>query len=96
MIFDWTPKEYQLKLRGAQHAVVDELERLSYAAIMQAKAANEKRMTAQKLFDTKKARRILETGTAVDPEAKYFVSLNRKLENYQPKFVPKGGQNHGN
>lgn len=56
-MYSWTNREYQNFLKGAYLFEADELERFSIAAIFNARAANEKRITSKKLFNADKVRK---------------------------------------
>ena len=56
-MYSWANREYQNFLKGAYLFEADELERFSIAAIFNARAANEKRITSKKLFNADKVRK---------------------------------------
>jgi hypothetical protein len=87
----WTPKQYLLLLKGARHQSVDELERYSYLALMTAKASNEKRMNAKKLFNADKERRKIDKPEMVEAEKQRMVNLNEAFKGFTPQFRKKGG-----
>lgn len=59
LIFSWTPHEYRLKIRGAQHREIDEYERLAKGAMFHRYALNAKSAKEKKMFDAEKARKRL-------------------------------------
>ncbi|WP_176466370.1 hypothetical protein [Terribacillus saccharophilus] len=62
LIFSWTPNEFRLKIKGAQHRVIDEYEMLARSAMFNRYANNSKRAKEKKMFDAEKARRRLDRG----------------------------------
>lgn len=87
VILDWTPREYMAKLKGAQHAKIDEFEAMAVSAVMNARANNEKRVSVRKLFNAAKAHRKLDGRE--DVEARKAVELNRAFRGFKPDFKPK-------
>lgn len=87
IILDWTPREYLAKLKGAQHARIDEFEALAVAAVMNARANNEKRVSVKKLFNAEKMHRELDGRK--NEEARKAIELNRAFRGFKPDFKPK-------
>lgn len=90
-ILSWTPRYFNLLMKGARHRKVDELEFMSYQALFNAKANNSKRITAKKIFDAKKARRDIDNPEVKEEKKKEMVQLNEAFKGIKPTFIPKGG-----
>lgn len=87
-MYSWTNREYQNFLKGAFLDEIDELERFSIAAIFNARANNEKRITSKKLFNGDKARKKVlenneERGQVYSKEQ--TEALRNWFNNYQEK-----------
>jgi hypothetical protein len=91
LIMSWTPRQYLLLLKGARHRNVDELERMSYLALMTAKASGEKRVNAKKLFNADKERSRIDNPEIKQEEKKRMVHLNEAFKGFTPQFRKKGG-----
>lgn len=86
------PSEYLAFIKGAQLRETDELEVLSIAAIFNARANNEKRMSSKKLYDANKARKQIETRKEdVEREIQRSMYLNNAFKGFKPQFRKKGG-----
>lgn len=90
LILSWTPKQFGLLLKGAKHKQIDDLEMMSYQAMMTAKASNAKRMTAKKLFDAKKAHQKVDKPSLLEREKEHIVKMNEAFKGFTPQFTPKG------
>lgn len=91
LIMSWTPRQYLLLLKGARHRNVDELERMSYLALMTAKASNSKRINAKKLFNADKERSRIDNPEIKQEEKQRMVNLNEAFKGFTPQFRKKGG-----
>ena len=81
-----------LMRKGYEHRYIDEMEKASSVAIMHAKANNEKRITANKLFNAGRARAKLESPEKIEQEAKRMVNMTKAVQGFKPTFIPKGGK----
>lgn len=91
LIMSWTPRQYLLLLKGARHRSVDELERMSYLALMTAKASNSKRVNAKKLFNADRERKRIDNPETTEEKKKEMVNLNEAFKGFTPQFRQKGG-----
>jgi hypothetical protein len=91
LIMSWTPKQYLLLLKGAKHRNVDELERISISAIWSARASNEKRISAKKLFNADKERSRIDNPEIKQEEKQRMIHLNEAFKGFTPQFRKKGG-----
>lgn len=92
LILSWTPHEYLLLRKGAQHRIIDEYDRMADNAMAMRYANNAKRAKKKSIFDAEKARRKLETGQDYDlKEMKRMSRLNKSLKGFTPQFRKKGG-----
>jgi hypothetical protein len=87
----WTPKEFELLIKGAQHCVIDDYEKIAKQAMANRYAQNAKHARENKIFNAARARRKLEAGTKTDPEIERMVKLNETFKGFKPDFRPKGG-----
>ncbi|MEW5567387.1 hypothetical protein [Rossellomorea marisflavi] len=90
-ILSWTPRYFNLLMKGARHRQVDQLEFMSYQALFNAKANNSKRITAKKIFDSKKARREIDNPEVKEEKMKEMIKLNEAFKGFKPTFIPKKG-----
>jgi len=63
LIYSWTPHEFRLKVKGAQHRQIDEYEKEAQAAMFSRIANNKKRVRVTQLFNANKARKRLDRGS---------------------------------
>lgn len=93
IIYNWTPREFKNFMKGAQLREIDNIESFSIAAIFNARASNEKRMSPKKLYDANKARKQLETGQKdKENEIDRAMQLNDAFKGFKPQFRMKGGK----
>lgn len=90
LILSWTPKQFSLLIKGARHKQIDDLEMMSFQAMMTAKASNAKRMTPKKLFDSEKAHRKVDKPSLLEREKEHIVQMNEAFKGFTPQFTPKG------
>jgi hypothetical protein len=87
----WTFNEYDLLLKGSKHARIDELERMSISAIWTAKAGNERRISAKKLFNAEKEHAKVDNPENKEEKVQEMIKLNEAFKGFTPEFRKKGG-----
>lgn len=94
LIMSWTPHEYLLKLKGAQHSRIDEYEKMAKTAMAHRYATNAKRAKETSIFNAAKTRRMLEKGfkgSVAHAEKQTFKRMKQALKDFTPTFIKKGG-----
>lgn len=76
LIFSWTPHEFRLKIKGAQHRQIDEYEKEARAAMFGRVANNQKKVRETQLFNADKARKRLDRGSKNWRKARDVISLD--------------------
>jgi hypothetical protein len=75
LIYSWTPHEFRLKIKGAQHRQIDEYEKEARAAMFGRVANNQKKVRETQLFNADKARKRLDRGSKNWNRSRDVISL---------------------
>ncbi|MBD1223295.1 hypothetical protein MST22_17350 [Virgibacillus halodenitrificans] len=96
LIYSWTPREYRLLVKGAQHREIDEYERMARSAMFNRYASNAKHAKEKKMFDADKARKRLDAGDKKYKDSKVinlqrYRKAKKAMELYLANQSKKGG-----